>query len=57
MCMTSIKQHPHGAVVIMAQPISVVKDPIFLNMLKKAFQEQLRVSVLLDYLPIPPYLH
>jgi len=55
--MTSIKQHPHGAVVIMAQPISVVKDPIFLNMLKKAFQEQLRVSVLLDYLPIPPYLH
>ncbi|ESW12600.1 hypothetical protein PHAVU_008G126400 [Phaseolus vulgaris] len=40
--MTSIKQHPHGAVVIMAQPISIVKDPIFLNRLKKAFQEQLR---------------
>jgi len=54
--MASIEQHHNGALVVMAQPISVVKDPIFLNRLKKAFQEQLRVSVLLKYLLIPPYL-
>ncbi|KAG2404849.1 uncharacterized protein HKW66_Vig0244960 [Vigna angularis] len=40
--MTSIDQHPDGAVVVRAQPISVVKDPIFLNRLKRAFHDQLR---------------
>jgi len=54
--MSSIELNPDGALVVRAQPISVVKDPVFLNRLKKAFQDQIKVSVLFKYLLIP-YLY
>ncbi|QCE11566.1 hypothetical protein DEO72_LG10g2799 [Vigna unguiculata] len=40
--MSSIELNPDGALVVRAQPISVVKDPVFLNRLKKAFQDQIK---------------